>query len=91
MKKLEKTKKNIKKENNVGVMIEAELLILLVYFLILSAIIPDFYTVVEFIVSFLLLDMSYNNFYVDHKSKLGIIYLTSGIIMLVTTVITYVR
>ncbi len=85
-------KKNMKetkvvKKNSVGLIIEAILLLMLFYFFIVSLIIPELYKVVEYIIAFLLIDMSYNALSVNKKDKLGIIEFIVGIIFIVTLVL----
>lgn len=70
---------------HVGLITEAVILFCLLYFLILSFIIPELYVVVEYLVSFLFLNLAFNNFYQNRKSKVGIAYLVCGIIILVAT------
>ena len=79
------------KKQNIGLVVETVLLFLLLYFLIMSLIIKELYQVVEYITSFLLLNLGYNNFYINKKNKIGIIFLVCGIIMLVTTMVSYGR
>ena len=70
-------------KNHVGLIVEAVILFGLVYFLILSLLVPEIYIVVEYLISFLFLNLAFNNFYQDRKSRIGIAYLVCGIIILV--------
>ena len=72
-------------KNHVGLIVEAIILFGLVYFLIMSLIVPELYIVVEYLVSFLFLNLAFNNFYQDRKSRIGIAYLVCGVIILVAT------
>ena len=86
-------KKNMKEvkvvnKNSVGLIIEAILLFLLMYFIIISLIIPELYKVVEYIIAFLLIDMSYNQLSINKKDRLGIIEFILGIILIVALVLT---
>ncbi len=79
-----------KKESKIELVIEVELLTLLIYFLILSMLLPAFYVMVDFVLSFLLIDMFYVRLK-NTKSKSSYVYLIVGIILLVTAIIEYVR
>lgn len=68
---------------HVGLIVEAVILFGLVYFLIMSLLVPELYIIVEYLVSFLFLNLAFNNFYLDRKSRIGIAYLVCGIAILV--------
>jgi len=75
-------------QTHAGLVVEAVLLFGLVYFLIMSLIVPELYTIVEYIISFLFINLAFNNFIKDSKSRIGIAYLVCGIIILVAVRLT---
>lgn len=76
------------KKNSVGLIIETIILFALLYFVIVSMILPELYKVVEYLIALLLLNMSYNSLSVNKKDKVGLIQFIIGIILIVTLVLT---
>ena len=75
-------------KNHAGLAVEAVLLFGILYFLIMSLLVPELYTIVEYLVSFLFINLAFNNLIKDSKSKIGIAYLICGIIILVAVRLT---
>ena len=77
-----------KKKNSIGLITEAIILFALLYFVIVSMILPELYKMVEYLIALLLLNMSYNSLSINKKDKVGIIQFIIGIILIVTLVLT---
>ena len=67
----------------IGILIEAILLFLVLYFLIMSLFVPHLYLLVEYFMSLVFFMMGYNDLKRDSKSKIGILYFILGSAMLV--------
>lgn len=76
------------KKNSIGLITEAIILFALLYFVIVSMILPELYKMVEYLIALLLLNMSYNSLSINKKDKVGIIQFIIGIILIVTLVLT---
>ena len=88
--KMKNNMKEIKviKKNSIGLITEAIILFALLYFVIVSMILPELYKMVEYLIALLLLNMSYNSLSINKKDKVGIIQFIIGIILIVTLVLT---
>lgn len=84
-------KADIKIFSNIGIFTQIILIVLLIYFLIIYLFIPQLYIVIEYILSFLLFVMSYNNLKIYKRKGMTITYFIVGIILLVTTIITAIN
>ena len=88
-KKKEVTNQDIMKKqiNQIGLFIQIILLFILVYFLTLLIFIPNFRSVVDYILAFLLIIMAVNNYKIYKRKKMTVIYGAIGIILLVLTIL----
>ena len=72
---------------NIGVFIQIVLLIVFVDLLIMSIFLPKIYVVSQFVLSFLLFVMAYNNYNIYKRKGMTIIYIIIGLLLLVTQII----
>ena len=79
------------KKNNIGLLIQVELITLLAIFLIISIFINKLITVVELSASLTLIIMAYNNYKIFNKKKMSLIYLITGLVFLIISVIDYTQ
>lgn len=84
-----KKENNIEKKqiNQIGLFIQIILLVILVYFLTLLIFIPQFQNVVDYILSFLLITMAYNNYKVYKRKNLTFIYGIVGLLLLIVSIV----
>lgn len=84
-----KKENNIEKKqiNQIGLFIQIILLVILVYFLTLLIFIPQFQNVVDYILSFLLITMAYNNYKIYKRKNLTFIYGIVGLLLLIVAIV----
>lgn len=84
-----KKENNIEKKqiNQISLFIQIILLVILVYFLTLLIFIPQFQNVVDYILSFLLIIMAYNNYKIYKRKNLTFIYGIVGILLLIAAIV----
>ena len=79
------------KTNNVGLLIQVELITLLMIFLIISIFISELIVIVELSAAATLLAMSYNNHKLFSRKNMTALYLFTGIVFLVMSIIDYIE
>lgn len=84
-----KKENNIEKKqiNQISLFIQIILLVILVYFLTLLIFIPQFQNVVDYILSFLLITMAYNNYKIYKRKNLTFVYGIVGILLLIAAIV----
>ena len=84
-----KKENNIEKKqiNQISLFIQIILLVILVYFLTLLIFIPQFQNVVDYILSFLLITMAYNNYKIYKRKKMTFIYGIVGLLLLIVAIV----
>lgn len=76
-----------KKINQVLLLVQIILLFVLLYFLTLLIFIPEFKDIVEYILSFLLIIMAFNNYKIYKRKNMTIIYGIIGVILFILTIL----
>lgn len=84
-----KKENNIEKKqiNQISLFIQIILLVILVYFLTLLIFIPQFQNVVDYILSFLLITMAYNNYKIYKRKNLTFVYGIVGLLLLIAAIV----
>ena len=75
------------KINQASLLIQIILLFMLIYFLILKIFIPEFRNLVDYILSFSLLVMAYNNNKIYKRKNMTFIYIIIGVLLLVGSIV----
>lgn len=79
------------KTNNVGLLIQVELITLLMIFLIISIFISELIVIVELSAAATLLVMAYNNQKLFSRKHMTGLYLFTGIVFLIMSIIDYIE
>ncbi len=76
-----------KKINQTSLFIQIILLVILVYFLTLVIFIPNFKNLVDYLLSFTLIVMAYNNYKIYKRKNMTLLYSIVGSLLLVMSII----